>query len=160
MTFVKGQSGNPSGLKKGTMHARTKFFYEFIDKQKEELLDLAMHKARNGDARIIQFLIERFAPKQPLHVIEYQKLELECEKLRKENELLGEAPELLELLKEDPLIKERLKERLKRRTFTQEVTENGKTDTITAGQTEDASTEEGSAGGNTKRDQAPGGTIS
>jgi hypothetical protein len=118
VTFAKGQSGNPGGRPKGCLEKRTQFFYDYIEPRRTELLDLAMAKAHEGDSRIIQFLIERFAPKQPLHVIEYQRLELECDKLRKENELLGEAPELLELLKEDPLIKERLKERLKRRTFT------------------------------------------
>jgi len=117
MVYAKGESGNPAGLKKGTLQKRTKFFYDYIEPKRTHLLNLAMQKAEEGDSMIIKFLIERFAPRQPLHVIEHQKLELEIEKLRKENELLGEAPELLALLKEEPEIIERLQLRRRRRTF-------------------------------------------
>lgn len=142
VTYEKGQSGNPDGKAKGTLNKRSKFFYDYIEPKRTELLDLAMEKAHQGDSKIIQFLIERFVPKQPLHVIEYHKLELECEKLRKENAILDEAPELLEILKEDPIIKEKLRERLKRRTF-----KHGKTNEISLGETKDTAAKESGISG-------------
>lgn len=116
MTWQKGESGNLKGRPPGLKHQE--FFEEIMQDHRVDLLDLAIKKARSGKSPIIlKFLLERFIPKIALSPLEYEKLELECEKLRKENAILGEAPELLEILKEDPIIKEKLKERLKRRTL-------------------------------------------
>ena len=118
MAWQKGESGNLKGRPPGLKHQE--FFEEIMKDHRVDLLDIAITKARSGKSpAILKFLLERFIPKVALSPLEYQKLELECEKLRKENELLGEAPELLALLREDPIIKERLKERMKRRTFDQ-----------------------------------------
>jgi hypothetical protein len=114
--WEKGQSGNLNGRPPGVKHQE--FFDEIMKDHRADLLNLAITKAKSGKSPVIlKFLLERFTPKVALSPLEYEKLELECEKLRKENAILSEAPELLEILKEDPVIKDKLKERLKRRTF-------------------------------------------
>jgi hypothetical protein len=140
MPWKKGESGNPKGRPPGLIHQE--FFEEIMRDHRVDLLNIAITKARSGKSPIIlKFLLERFIPKVALSPLEYEKLELECEKLRKENAILNEAPELLEILKEDPIIKDKLKERLKRRTF------NGKTNEIPIGATKDTAAEESGVGG-------------
>lgn len=141
MVWKKGESGNAKGRPPGLKHQE--FFDEIMKDHRADLLNLAINKAKSGKSPLIlKFLLERFIPKIAMNPLEYEKMLLEIEKLTKENELLGEAPELLELLREDPIIKKKLKERLKRRTF------NGETNTITTEQTEDTTAETGSASGN------------
>lgn len=119
MVWQKGESGNLKGRPPGLKHQE--FFEEIMKDHRVDLLHLAITKARSGKSPIIlKFLLERFIPKVALSPLEYEKLELECEKLRKENAILEEAPDLLEILKEDPIIKEKLRERLKRRIFKQD----------------------------------------
>ena len=145
MVWEKGQSGNPNGRPPGFKHQE--FFHEIIQNHRVDLLNLAIEKAKNGNSVMHRFILERFIPKVPMDALEYQKLELEIEKLRAENAILNEAPELLEIIKEDPLIKDRIKERLKRRTFIQGEIDNGKTNEITTGTTENTTAKEGSTSG-------------
>jgi hypothetical protein len=108
--WKKGQSGNPAGRPVGTSHQE--FFDEIMKSHKADLVKLAIDKAKSGKSPIIlKFLLERFVPKAPLHPLEYEKLLLENEKLRKENKILDEAPALLDMIRDDPLFIERLREK-------------------------------------------------
>jgi hypothetical protein len=108
--WKKGQSGNPLGRAPSLQHKE--FFEKVIKPHKSELLELAIKKAKTGKhPQILKFLLERFIPKVAADPLEYEKMLLEIDKLRKEIKLLDEAPTLLELIKEDPKIKERLKEK-------------------------------------------------
>lgn len=141
MVFDKGISGNPEGRPPGVRHQE--FFDGIMEGHRADLLNLAITKAHSGKHPVIlKFLLERFIPKVALSPLEYEKLELECEKLRKENAILSEAPELLEILKEDPVIKDKLKERLKRRTLN-----HGKTNEVPIGQEENAAAKESGISG-------------
>lgn len=110
MVFQKGQSGNLAGRPPGLKHRE--FFDEAIKEHKSELMQIAITKAKSGKSPILlKFLLERFVPKIELHPLEYERTLLEIEKLQNEIKLLREAPMLLELIKEDPYIKDRLREK-------------------------------------------------
>ena len=74
MTFPKGQSGNPSGRRKGVLNKRTELA-KMLDPHAEELVAKMSELALQGDVTALRLCMERLIPKvtrEPTG-IEFQK---------------------------------------------------------------------------------------
>lgn len=60
--FQKGQSGNPSGKKPGTLNKRTQLI-RLLEDNAENLLSKLVELALDGDVQALRFCLERFLPK-------------------------------------------------------------------------------------------------
>jgi Family of unknown function (DUF5681) len=60
--FVKGQSGNPAGMPKGTRHRATMLAESLIDGQAEALVRKAIEMALAGDPTAMRLALERLCP--------------------------------------------------------------------------------------------------
>lgn len=71
MTFKAGQSGNPSGRRRGTPNKRTQLA-KLLEPHAEELITKLVELARAGDIQALRLCIERLIPKA-----EYAPIEIE-----------------------------------------------------------------------------------
>jgi uncharacterized protein DUF5681 len=60
--FVKGQSGNPAGMPKGTRHHATRLAEALIDGRAKELVDKAVDMALAGDPTAMRIVLDRLCP--------------------------------------------------------------------------------------------------
>jgi uncharacterized protein DUF5681 len=60
--FVKGQSGNPAGMPKGTRHHATRLAEALIDGRAKELVDKAVDMALAGDPTAMRIVMDRLCP--------------------------------------------------------------------------------------------------
>lgn len=60
MPFKKGQSGNPSGRRPGQTPAN--ILRKAIGKHADELIDILLNKARDGDTQAAKVLIDKLIP--------------------------------------------------------------------------------------------------
>lgn len=62
--FQKGQSGNPAGRRKGVPNKVSRRVIERISERGDELLDVVLAKALDGDLTAIKLCLERLCPAQ------------------------------------------------------------------------------------------------
>ncbi|WP_392538587.1 DUF5681 domain-containing protein [Legionella sp. 227] len=62
MTFIKGQSGNPHGRRKGTLNKRTELA-KMLDLHAESLINKLIELALEGEITALRLCIERLIPK-------------------------------------------------------------------------------------------------
>ncbi|WP_174714450.1 DUF5681 domain-containing protein [Legionella sainthelensi] len=74
MTFIKGQSGNPSGRRKGVLNKRTELA-KILDRHAESLVNKLIELALQGEITALRLCIERLIPKAKNEStgIQYQK---------------------------------------------------------------------------------------
>lgn len=60
--FQKGQSGNPSGKRPGTLNKRSQFI-RLLEDNAENLINKLIELALEGDMQALRFCLERFLPK-------------------------------------------------------------------------------------------------
>jgi hypothetical protein len=74
MTFLKGQSGNPKGRRKGALNKRTELA-KMLDPHAEGLVAKMIELALQGDVTALRLCIERLIPKASREStgIEFQK---------------------------------------------------------------------------------------
>ena len=60
--FRKGQSGNPAGRKKGVPNKVSRKVIERIAERGDELLDVVLSKAAEGDTTALKLCLERLCP--------------------------------------------------------------------------------------------------
>lgn len=65
--FQKGQSGNPAGRRKGTQNKVSRKVVQRIAERGDELLDVLVAKALDGDMAAMKLCIERLCPPQKEH---------------------------------------------------------------------------------------------
>lgn len=61
MKFEKGTSGNPSGRPRGIVDKRVRL-REQIQEHAEELIGLAIQRAKDGDGMALRLLLDRIVP--------------------------------------------------------------------------------------------------
>jgi hypothetical protein len=67
--YKKGQSGNPTGRRRGSLNKRTQLA-NILDSHAEDLVQKAIEMALDGDSHALKLCIERLIPKvtsQPIH---------------------------------------------------------------------------------------------
>ncbi len=62
--FQKGQSGNPAGRRKGALNKVSRKVIERISEKGDELLDVILEKALDGDLVALKLCLERLCPAQ------------------------------------------------------------------------------------------------
>jgi hypothetical protein len=62
MKFKPGQSGNPKGKAKGTLHKATRAALELLDGEAESITRKAIEKAIDGDSIALRLCLERLIP--------------------------------------------------------------------------------------------------
>ena len=62
--FQKGQSGNPAGRRKGALNKVSRKVIERISERGDELLDVVLSKAMEGDLAALKLCLERLCPAQ------------------------------------------------------------------------------------------------
>ncbi len=72
--FSKGQSGNPSGRKRGVPNKISRAVVERIADSRDALLDVLLAKALNGDMSAMKLCLERLCPPQKEHPLPAMKL--------------------------------------------------------------------------------------
>lgn len=60
--FQKGQSGNPSGKRPGTLNKRTQLI-RLLEDNAENLINKLIELSLDGDVQALRFCLERFLPK-------------------------------------------------------------------------------------------------
>ena len=105
--------GNPAGRPKGAKDKRWERFDNFLDKHIDDVLKVSLKLAQQGNDKILCKFIDKFVPHKRFNDIEVEKLEIDIEEGIIKIDLLRQAPEILEKLKEIPNIREALeKEKL------------------------------------------------
>ena len=72
--FQKGQSGNPAGRRRGVPNKVSRKVMERIAEHKDELLDVVVAKALDGDTAALKLCLERLCPPQREHPLPTIKL--------------------------------------------------------------------------------------
>lgn len=72
--FQKGQSGNPSGKRPGTLNKRSQFI-RLLEDNAENLINKLIELALEGDVQALRFCLERFLPKATTN--QYIQLDLQ-----------------------------------------------------------------------------------
>ncbi|MCL5272393.1 MAG: DUF5681 domain-containing protein [Gammaproteobacteria bacterium] len=72
--FQKGQSGNPSGKRPGTLNKRSQFI-RLLEDNAENLINKMIELALEGDVHALRFCLERFLPKATTN--QYIQLDLQ-----------------------------------------------------------------------------------
>lgn len=72
--FQKGQSGNPSGKRPGTLNKRSQFI-KLLEDNAENLINKLIELALEGDVQALRFCLERFLPKATTN--QYVQLDLQ-----------------------------------------------------------------------------------
>ena len=91
--FRKGQSGNPAGRRKGVPNKVSRRVIERISERGDELLDVVLAKALDGDLLALKLCLERLCPPQkelPLPAIKLPEI-AGAEDLPKATEALMQA---------------------------------------------------------------------
>src|ERR1022692_1048030 len=63
MTFEKGESGNPAGRPPGSRNKATIIAEEIFQGEAEEIIRMAINKAKEGDITAIRLCLERVFPR-------------------------------------------------------------------------------------------------
>lgn len=64
MAFKKGDRGNPKGRPKGIVDKRVKYA-QLLNSHAEELIEIAVKKAKDGDAMMMKMVLGRVLPGKP-----------------------------------------------------------------------------------------------
>lgn len=64
MAFKKGDRGNPNGRPKGIVDKRVKYA-QLLNSHAEELIEIAVQKAKDGDALMMKMVLGRVLPGKP-----------------------------------------------------------------------------------------------
>ncbi|WP_133126810.1 DUF5681 domain-containing protein [Legionella nagasakiensis] len=78
--YKKGQSGNPTGKKVGTLNKRTKLA-KLLEPHAEKLVDKTVELALDGDVNALRLCIERLIPKATSQNIELDIKDFNIESL-------------------------------------------------------------------------------
>jgi hypothetical protein len=72
--FKSGESGNPKGKPKGTLHKATRAAQELLDGEGEAITRKAIEKALEGDSIALRLCLERIIPPRRDRPMSLQKL--------------------------------------------------------------------------------------
>jgi hypothetical protein len=87
--FVKGQSGNPTGMPKGTRHHATRLAEALFDGQAEALVQKAIEMALAGDPTAMRLALERLCPPR-----RERSVELDMPSIKSATDLIAAAAAL------------------------------------------------------------------
>jgi hypothetical protein len=62
MKFTRGQSGNPKGKAKGTLHKATRAALELLEGDLETITQVCVDKAKEGDLMAVKLIIDKLIP--------------------------------------------------------------------------------------------------
>ena len=62
MTFKPGQSGNPKGKAKGTLHKATRAALELLEGDLEAITQVCIDKAKAGDLIAVKLILDKLLP--------------------------------------------------------------------------------------------------
>jgi hypothetical protein len=62
MTFKPGQSGNPKGKAKGTLHKATRAALELLEGDLEAVTQVCIDKAKAGDLLAVRLILDKLLP--------------------------------------------------------------------------------------------------
>ena len=62
MTFKPGQSGNPKGKAKGTLHKATRAALELLEGDLEAITQVCIDKAKAGDLLAVKLILDKLLP--------------------------------------------------------------------------------------------------
>jgi Family of unknown function (DUF5681) len=74
--FQPGQSGNPSGKRKGTRHRATMLAERLLDGEAETMTRQIIQKAKNGDMVALRFCLDRILPPRRDRTVRFELPEL------------------------------------------------------------------------------------
>jgi hypothetical protein len=62
MKFKPGQSGNPKGKAKGTLHKATRAALELLEGDLEAITQVCIEKAKDGDLMAVKLILDKLLP--------------------------------------------------------------------------------------------------
>jgi hypothetical protein len=77
MQFQPGQSGNPAGRPRGARNRATLLAEAMLEGEAEEIMRVAIKKAREGDPAVLRLCLDRMAPRPRDCAVEFELPKLE-----------------------------------------------------------------------------------